>query len=206
MLWFPESPFMKQSIRSSGWQRAVLAAWLIMAAPLVAADHIGMMDREHGEWVSSVLIGDPPARFRISTERVDYGVYTELAIDVVEADCVQRFVTLDVYLRNPIEVDLVTAEMEGALRVDRHPIHRIYYRAGAMAGDFVIHLFLMEIDGERAFWKEMAAGQTVRFRLPTERRDYYLRFPLHGFSEALQRATRLCNELPAEADRAYFQE
>jgi hypothetical protein len=74
-----------------------------------------------------------------------------------------------------------------------------------MAGDFVIHLFLMEIEGERAFWKEMTAGQALRLRFPTERKDYYLRFPLQGFTEAFQRAARLCNELPAEADRAYFQ-
>lgn len=189
---------------SAGWQRAALAAWLIAVAPIGAADHIGMMDREHGEWVSSVLIGEPPARFRVSAERVDYGVYTEVVVDLVEGDCVQRFVSLDVYLRNPIEQDLVTAEMEGALRIDRYPLHPIFYRVGAMAGDFVIHLFLMEIEGERAFWKEMTAGQALRFRFPTERKDYYLRFPLQGFTEAFQRAARLCNELPAEADRAYF--
>jgi hypothetical protein len=167
--------------------------------------------RPHGRWadsttrISGALIGERPTRFRITAEQVESGSYTGLAIDVVEGDCVRRFATLDVHLRNPVSQDLLTEDMEGALRVDRHPVHRVIYRVGALAGEQVIHLFLMEIEDERALWKEMAAGESVRFRFPTERKDYYLRFPLQGFPEAQQRATRLCNLLAAEDDRAYFE-
>lgn len=191
-------------MRSGRWQQAALGVWLIAVASLAAAEHFGVMGRQHGEWISGVMIGERPTRYRISTEQVESGSVTELSIDVIEGDCVRRFATLDVHLRNPVEEDLLSKDMEGALRVDRHPVHRVFYRVGALEGDFLIHLFLVEIEDEPAFWKELAAGDWVRFRFPTERKDYYLRFPLQGFTEALERATRLCNQLGAEDDRAYF--
>lgn len=192
-------------MRTGRWQRAALGAWLIAVAPLGAADHIGVMGRQHGEWISGVLIGERPTRFRILAEQVESGSYTELAVDVIEGDCARRFATVDVHLRNPIEQDLNTEELEGTLRIDRYPVHQVFYRIGALAGDMVLHLFLVDIEGEVVFWKEMAAGESVRFRFPAERKDYHLRFPLRGFTEALERATRLCNLPAAEDDRAYFE-
>ncbi|HEY7657215.1 MAG TPA: hypothetical protein VH881_10160 [Burkholderiales bacterium] len=189
---------------SGRWLRAALGALLLAVAPPGGADHIGVMVRQHGEWISGVLIGERPTRYRILTEQVESGSYTELAVDLVEGDCERRFATIDIHLRNPIEQDLKTEDLEGALRVDRYPVHRVFYQIGALAGDMMLHLFLVDIEGQLVFWMEMAAGEAVRFRFPTERKDYHLRFPLEGFTEALERATRLCNQPAAEKDRPYF--
>ena len=70
----------------------------------------------------------------------------------------------------------------------------------------MIFIFLMEIEGDETFWKEMAGGGSVRFKFPTERKDYYLAFPLSGFNTALQRARALCRSLAKEEDRSFFQE
>jgi len=177
-----------------------------MAVPaLVPAEHFGVMGRQHGEWISGVLIGERPARFRMNAEQVESGAYMELAVDLIEGDCVRRFATVDVHLMYPLERDLLSEDLEGTVRVDRYPAHRVFYQMGTLAGDVVLHIFLVDIEGETVFWKEMDAGQTVRFRFPTERKVYYLRFPLQGFKDALERATRLCNLPAAAGDRAYFE-
>jgi hypothetical protein len=185
--------------------RPALCALLIAAAAPGAAEHFGVMGRQHGEWISGVLIGERPTRFRIIAEQVESGSYTELAVDLIEGDCERRFATVDVHLMYPLEQDLLSEDLDGTVRVDRYPVHRVFYQIGAHAGDVVLHLFLVDIEGETVFWKEIDAGQTVRFRFPTERKIYYLRFPLQGFKHALERATRLCNLPAAEKDRAYFE-
>ena len=176
-----------------------------MAVPvLVPAEHFGVMGRQHSEWISGVLIGERPLRFRMNAEQVESGSYTELAVDLIEGDCERRFATIDIHLRTFIERELQSEELEGVLRVDRYPVHRVFYRVSVLPGETVLHVFLVDIEGEGVFWKEMAAGQTVRFRFPTERKDYHLRFPLQGFPQALERATWLCRQSAAEDDRAYF--
>ena len=78
---------------NGGWLRAALGAMLLAVAPTGAADHIGVMGRQHGEWTSGVLIGERPTRYRILTEQVESGSYTELAVDLIEGDCERRFAT-----------------------------------------------------------------------------------------------------------------
>lgn len=190
---------------NSVWRRAALGAWLMVVPALVPAEHFGVMGRQHGEWISGVLIGERPMRFRMNAEQVESGAYMELAVDLIEGDCVRRFATVDVHLMYPLEQDLFSEDQEGTVRVDRYPPHRVFYQMGAFAGDVVLHLFLVDIEGDTVFWKEMDAGQVVRFRFPTERKVYYLRFPLQGFKDALERAARLCNLPAAAGDRAYFE-
>lgn len=162
------------------------------------------MARSHSEWVSGVLVEERPTRFRYLAEQMDAGSYTSFAVDILEWDCAQRFVTLTVNLQQAITHDVLSAGLEGVLRVDRRPLRRVTYRVGAQAGARTLFIFITAIEGEAAFWKEMAEGSALRLRFPTERRDYHLKFPLQGFTAAQRRATTLCRSLIKEEDRAFF--
>jgi hypothetical protein len=200
-----EQAMMPRLAPAGRWCGAALGIVLLMFC-LAAAAQVGVMSRQHGEWLSGALIGERPIRFRSLAEQLEAGAYTGLAIDVLEGDCVRRSTTLNVHLQEPLAQDLLSAGLAGMLRVDDHPVRKLTYRVGALAGARMIFIFVTEVEDEVAFWKEMAAGQAVRFKFPTERKDYYLRFPLTGFISARQRATALCQSLAKGEDRSSFSE
>jgi hypothetical protein len=185
---------------------AVMLGIALLIFCSMAAAQVGVMSRQHGEWLSGALISEKPNRFRSLAEQLEAGAYTGLAVDVLEGDCSRRFTTLNVHLQESLPQDLLSAGLAGMLRVDRHPVRRLTYRVGALAGARMIFIFVTEIEGEDAFWKEMLAGQSVRFKFPTERKDYYLRFPLSGFASSQQRAATLCQSLAKQEDRSFFEQ
>ena len=187
----------------SRWFRVIFAACLFVL-PSLAMGEEAVLTRQHGEWLSGALLGPRPTRFRFLAEQIDAGSYTTFAIDVLEADCRKRFATLNVHLQEAFPQDLLSEGLAGSVRVDRHPMRRVVYRVGAQAGARMLFIFLVEIEGEDDFWKQVAAGQSVRFRFPTERKDYHLRFALRGFVEAQKRAFALCRSPTSEEDRSYF--
>lgn len=162
------------------------------------------MSRQHGEWLSGVTLGQRPVRFRYLAEQVDDAAYVSVAVDMIEGDCSKRFVTLNVHLPEALSGEFLSEGLEGAVRVDRRPMRRLVYRAGTQSGRRVLFIYLMEIDGEEGFWEEFAAGEAVRFRFPTDRKDYHVRFPLQGFAQAQQRALALCRAPAGEADHPFF--
>lgn len=195
-------------VRRSAFRRALrAAAWaaLLGLASLAAAQEQAVMARQHGEWLSGVILGQAPLRYRYLTEHLDGAAYVSLSVDVLAGDCQKRFVTLNVHVPEPLAGDFLSEGLQGAVRVDRHAARKLVYRAGTQGGRNVIFMYLMEIEGEDALWKELAAGEVVRFRFPTERKEYLVRFSLQGFPQAQQRALTLCRAPSVEADRPYFQ-
>jgi hypothetical protein len=180
---------------SGVWRIALLAAGVgFGCAPALAEVQGAWLVQEHGNWTSRVSHDPEEFRFRAASAAAFDGAGVVLAFDRFAGACETLHGSINVRLPAPSRESVVIMDDVGFLRVDERPIRMIKFHARVHEGQPAVYLEITRIMGEGGFVGELRRGQTVRFKLGTERTTYYVAFPLDGFSAAADRTLGLCRQ------------
>jgi len=185
---------------------AVLIIYVGLARTCHSAQGETLLYADHGDWASFALQLDPITRYRAATAFLEQGDYVSLNFDRLPGTCETLYVSLQVNLDGLLSRKIDVHDAHGLLRVDERAVRQIGYRLQADAGTSSMVISVSEIDGGPVAIDELLAGEMLRFKLDTDRKDYYVRFSLHGFRDAIQRTLTMCNRYGSEGDHRYFED
>ncbi len=188
-----------------------LLAFLLLAsgsigAPAFAEDGTVYGAATHRDWQSLVLRLQGRTVFRAATIFVEAGDVVSLTIDRAPEQCESLALTMNVKMNEPIRESFQSPALYGSIRVDEEEIHTFSYAASATRGDTTLFLIALQYEDVRGLAEEMGSGRVIRFRLPTERKTYYVRFSLDGYGEAVERTSQMCAYFGQQDDEQYFQD
>jgi hypothetical protein len=173
----------------------MLAAALgLGAAPALAEAQGALLVEEHGLWTSRIARDPDELRFRAASVAVIDGAAVVLAFDRFPGACEGLYTSLHVTLPRPSTESVVVLDDVGFVRVDERAIRKIKFHARVRAGEATVFLEITRVLGDAGLFADLRRGQTVRFKLGTERTTYYVAFPLDGFSAAVDRTLSLCRK------------
>jgi hypothetical protein len=183
----------------------VLALSIGPAQVCLPADDQALMYADHGDWASFAVQIAPIVRYRAATAFLEQGHHVTLNLDRLPGACETQYISLQVNLDGLPSRELDVRNGHGLLRVDEQGTHQLTYSVRAETGASSIVIAVSEIDEEPAVIGEMSSGEALRFKLPIDRKDYYLRFSLHGFGDALKRTLAMCQRHGSDGDQRYFE-
>lgn len=172
----------------------VAAALWLGCASAIAEVQGAWLVQEHGRWSSRISQDAQEFRFRAAAATAVDGAAVVLAFDRFAGDCESLYASLNIRLPRPSTQSVVMMDDVGYLRVDERPIRMMKFHARLREGEDVVFLEVTRVMGDGTLVAELRRGQTVRFKLGTERATYYVGLPLDGFSAATDRTLRLCRQ------------
>lgn len=170
---------------------AVLACALVPGATWSAEMELL---QEDGSWSSFVFHDRHGLRFRAMTVEPHQGATVALAFDRFAGGCGALFASMLITLPAPAARSMAVMDDAGLVRVDELKIRPMRFDSVVREGGSLIVADIGKIFGGGDFADELRRGNTVRFRLGTEHRTYYVHFSLAGFTAASARTLALCRE------------
>jgi hypothetical protein len=150
--------------------------------------------QEDGRWSSFVFHDRHGLRFRAMTVEPHDNATVVLALDRYAGGCDALFFSMLITLPAPASRSLAVMDDEGLARVDELKIRPIRFHAVVREGGSLIVADVGKILGTGDFLAELRGGSTVRFKLGTEHRIYFVHFSLAGFTAATRRTLALCHQ------------
>lgn len=189
--------------RSPGLMRPALlfASLAISWAALVpSALAVDTPDKTFDDWKTLTYKGDRVVYAAFTTDSKERSV--ELHMGKYQGKCESVNMYVFIMFNNPSDADNAQDNIQGELRVDQSAVHKISSRysskKGARSGSYYVHSF----ENPQSVLKEMADGQTIRFRFKMGDQEYYYRFPLKGFGPSYQRISQMCSQPAVSAKPA----
>lgn len=187
--------------------RSLLIGFLLFIATVNKSNAELAEQQTHQQWISGIIHVENEIRFRSFTAHAEGSGFVALAFDRLPGDCSNQYISINVVLPTSKDWGNDSKQYFGALRVDEALMHNITYTIGAAIGSTQIanHAVIVTVqnfDKEVAILDELQRGKNVRFKLGDE---FYLRFPLSGFTTASRRSMQLCTGSNIESpDKNYF--
>jgi hypothetical protein len=172
---------------------AAVALWVGGASAMAQVQGAWLV-QEHGRWSSRISQDALEFRFRAAAATAVDGAAVVLAFDRFAGDCESLHASLNIRLPRPSTQSVVMLDDVGYLRVDERPIRMMKFHARLREGDEMVFLEITRVMGEGGLVPELRRGQTLRFKLGTERATYYVGLPLAGFAAATDRTLALCRQ------------
>jgi hypothetical protein len=149
---------------------------------------------EHADWSSFTFRDRHDFRFRAMTVEPHEGATVALAFDRYVGGCDALYASMLITLPAPASRSMAVMDDAGLARVDERAIRSIRFNSVVREGGSLIVAEIGKILGGGDFAGELRRGNTVRFKLGTEHRTYFVHFSLAGFTTATQRTLALCRE------------
>jgi len=178
--------------RASAAVRAAILAVTLSSAPAWSAEM--ELLAEHGDWSSFAFRDRHDARYRAMAVQPHEGTMVALAFDRYPGGCDALYASMLITLPAPATRSMAVMDDAGLARVDELPIRPIRFNAVVREGGSLIVAEIGKLLGGGDFVDELRRGGTVRFKLGTEHRTYFVHFSLAGFTAAIRRTLALCRE------------
>lgn len=163
-------------------------------------------EKIHRDWMSSVVINDNETRFRTFTSFVENGDVTVLVMDRIASDCNLQYMGINVVQDSPAQSSFSTDTFFGQLRIDKSPSHDINYTVTFVEGSTTAFINIINFNGETEIVRELEQGSFIRFKLKTDKKEFFMRFPLNGYKDSKSRTLELCTKYNQNSDKSYFDE
>ena len=179
---------------------------LIVALMMVSLNiHSEMLlEKTNRDWTSSVVVNDNETRFRGFTSFIENGDVVVLVMDRISNNCNLEYMGINVVQDSSSQTSFTPETLFGQLRIDKSPPHDITYKVTFEEGSTTAFLNIMDFNGETELVRELEKGNFIRFKLKTDKEEFFLRFSLNGYKDSKTRTFDLCTKFKQNSDKSYF--
>jgi hypothetical protein len=163
-----------------------------------------LLEKTNRDWISSVVIDENETRFRGFTSFIENGDVVVLVMDRISNDCNFQYMGINVVQESSAKSSFTSETLFGQLRIDKNPSHDVTYTATFVEGSKTAFLNIVAFNRETELVKELEKGNFARFKLKTDKAEFFLRFSLNGYKESKSRTFDLCTKYNQNSDNSYF--